>query len=520
MTRRKKTDLLLYNGEVVTLDPANPQCHWVAVSGGKILKTGTGHPTAAYISDAAHVVDLNGKTALPGFIDAHLHFRALSESHVTLDLSPQAGIRSISDINSRIHTETKNTPTDGWIRASAYNEVCLTDRRHPNRWDLDAASPDHPVKLTHRSGHAHVLNSRGLAFVGIGIETDDPPGGIIDRDLETGEPTGILWELGGLLSERIPPIDEAALIQGTAMADEQLLSYGITSFQDASARNDRDRWEWFESLKANGALKPRATIMLGWEGFQQFKESPFMPHLSASDLCFKGVKLIVDETTGSVFPEQNELSKMVAEIHRAGFQAALHAIEPPAIKAAIKAISNAIKAADRNDHRHRIEHCSVCPPWLIRELADFGVWVTTHPGFLYYSGDRYLETVPKSQKPYLYPIGSLIKAGIPVCAASDGPIVDINPLAGIYAAVTRKTESGSAVISEEAIAPFRAIEMSTRLPAMASFQEMTKGVIAQDMLADFAILSDNPLTVSADKIKEIVVEMTVIGGKTVWIRDG
>jgi len=509
-------DLVLANSNVLTMDPAKPQGRSLAVRKGKILIVGDTDRLKDLQNYHTTVIDLKGKTILPGFIDAHLHFRALAESLTTISLEPKSGIRSISDINDRIHRQALKLPSGEWIRANGYNEALLAEDRHPNRWDLDKAAPDHPVKLTHRSGRAHVLNSRGLESTGINNETDDPPEGIIDRDLENGDPTGVLWGLGDFLSRRIPSLDEKVLSHGAMLAEHRLLSHGITSFHDASARNNRERWQWFEKLKADGHIRPGVTMMLGLEGLKQHQEKEFQTQIDENSLSLGGVKIIIDETTGALNPSQEELNDIVLAIHRAGRQVILHAIEESAIEAAVKAITRALEMFPRMDHRHRVEHCSVCPPDLTRKLASTGIVVVTHPAFIYYSGDRYLQTVPLTQQKHLYPISSLFKAGVHVAAASDSPIVGTNPLAGIYGAVTRLTESGKGVLVEERILVQKAIRMYTELSAMSSFKDKVRGTITPGKWADFAVLSADPLKVPEEEIKDIKVEMTIIGGEVVW----
>ena len=197
------TDLLILNAVVLTMDENRPRAQWVAVKDGRILAVGEEGDLKSLGHNSTEVIDLDGKTILPGFIDAHLHLRALAESLVTLNIGPASGVSSISHIQERIHHQTLTLPPGTWIRAGGYNEIYLSEKRDPNRWDLDTAAPHHPVKLTHRSGHAHVLNSLGLTNIGISKETPDSDAGIIDRDLETGEPTGLLYGMGDFLSQAL-----------------------------------------------------------------------------------------------------------------------------------------------------------------------------------------------------------------------------------------------------------------------------------------------------------------------------
>jgi predicted amidohydrolase YtcJ len=504
------------------MDPSSPHAQWIAISGGTIRAIGTGTNYEDFASEDTELIDCVGRTVLPGFIDSHLHLRAFAESCVTLDLSPTFGIKSIADIQGAIKTRCKEEAPETWIRGRGYNEFNLIEKRHPTRWDLDQVSPDHPVKLNHRSGHAHVLNSRALSLVGISTETGDPPGGLIDRDASTGEPTGLLFEMGEFLAERVPPLDHRELLRGLAIADHKLLSLGITSVQDASNLNNLKRWKEICAWKEGGLFNPRISFMLGPKGFEQFVKAgfaDFSSSVSEDQLRVRGAKVILDETTGELNPSQTELNEMVLEIHRSGFQVAIHAIEENAVKSACSAIEHALDKIPRPDHRHRIEHCSVCKPPLSRRLAALGITVVTQPSFIYFNGDRYLETVPIHQLEYLYPTRSLLKAGIPVAGSSDCPIVPPNPLIGIYSAVARKSQTGKLVSSGEQIDPLDALRMYTTHAARASFEEYRKGSITPGKLADLIVLNGDPSVASPDEIKDIEVEMTILNGEVVWEKE-
>ena len=511
----KSFDTIFYNAQVITLDTAAPAASFVAVKGDRIaLVSGMGL-SEELKRKAARVVDCSGKTLLPGFVDAHCHVTAYAESLVSVPLSPGDGVRSIPDIQDRMCAACAQVSPGEWVRGKSYDEFYIDEKRHPTRHDLDEAAPSNPVKLTHRSGHAHVLNSLALQNAGIDAATGDPPGGIIDRDLETGLPTGLLFGMGGYLSERIPGLDEAEIERGVERANEKLLSYGIASVQDASPSNDLKQWKRFESWKQRGLFVPRITMMLGLRAFSAFDEKTYSCSLRGTDLRLGAVKIMVDRVTGSLEPSQEELNEIIASVHAAGFQAAMHAIEEPVVEAAIEGIAYARSLHPRSDYRHRIEHCSVCRPALLEKLADLGCMVVTQPAFLHYEGERYLKTVAADDLENLYPVGAMAAGNLRTGFGSDFPIVDPNPMVGIGAAVTRRTEDGRRVPGKETDL-LQAIKMQTLEAAAGNFEENLKGSISPGKLADFVLLSEDPFSVFPDRIKDIRVSLTVLGGRIVY----
>ncbi|MDO8721657.1 MAG: amidohydrolase [Syntrophales bacterium] len=510
-------DLILYGGNILTLNPACSRAQLIAVRGDTILSVAADDALPALRGQGTEVVALNGRTVLPGFHDAHCHLVAFAESLLVPNLAPPS-VHSISDIQGEIRRFSRELPPGSWIRARGYDEFHLREKRHPTRRDLDEATVLHPVKLTHRSGHAHVLNSSALALAGISGETTEPPGAMIERYLETGEPNGVLYGMGEYLAKVVPLLDDRELARGIELAGERLLASGITSLQDASASNDLRRWQMFLRWKAEGYLKPRAGMMLGVEAFNRHREEGLLPQTGDNQLRLGAVKIILDETRGYLNPPREELNRKVLEIHRAGFQVALHALGETTLDAAFLALEYAIQSSPRRGHRHRIEHCSVCRPEMARRLASLGIAVVTQPSFIYYNGERYLRTVPEEQLRHLYPLATLIEAGLKVSAGSDAPVVSPAPLTGIYAAVSRKAKTGQDLLPEERIPPLAAVEMYTQGAAYVSFEEAIKGSLAPGKLADLVVLSGDPTEVSPEEIRNLHVEMTVVGGKIVWRR--
>ena len=511
-----KADLILCNANIITMDPFSPSAELVAIRGNKIWTVSRKKDLKDLKNHRTVVIDCCRSTILPGFHDAHGHLSALAESLVNLNVSPARGVKAISALQVEIRKLAQELPPGAWIRAGGYSEFYLQEQRHPNRFDLDAATSLHPVKLTHRSGHAHVLNSLALKFCGITKETPDPDGGLIDRDLETGDPTGVLYGMSEFLSQKIPPLESQQLEKGIKLAGLELLSSGITSFEDASPTNNLQRWRMFTDWKGRGFLRSRVRMLWGFKGFKESCRTLPLPSGEEEQVPRGGVKIILDETTGRLNPGPAELNEMVFQIHQLGWQVVLHALEERTIEAACSAIEYALQRAPSLDHRHRIEHCAVCPPSLARRLAAIGIYVVTQPSFIYTSGERYLKTVPAEQMKHLYPLSTLARSGIIVAAGSDCPIAPVNPLVGIYAASSRLAASGQAVLPEEKIEISEALSLYTIHAAKATFTEKIKGSIRPGHLADLVILNGDPTRLSVNEIRDLQVKMTIINGEPVW----
>jgi predicted amidohydrolase YtcJ len=508
-------DLIFKNASVITMDPRRPAAGGVAVRDGKIMLTGDSEDLETVTGPGSRIIDCRGKTLIPGFIDAHCHVFSLLRKLLSVDLSPP-GVKCIDDIKASIRKKAGSTPKGEWIAGTDYNDFYLAEKRHPTSREIDEAAPDHPVVLSHRSLHACVLNSRALALAGITRETEEPPGGHIDRDMETGEPNGLLIEMVGYIREKVmPPISGAALEDSIALANREYLSSGITSLQDATFVNDYPRWQKFKGFIDSDRLKSRLYVMSGVETAAGFREAGLAFGSGDEKLRRGGIKIVLSEMSGHLNPPREELNRQVLEAHRDGYQLAIHAVQPSTVEAAIAALENARRQMPRKNTRHRIEHCAECPPALLERLEKAGALVVTQPPFIYYSGERYLALVPPERQPWLYRFKSFLESGIVTAGSSDSPIAPVNPLAGIYAAVTRQAISGQSVRPEECISARQALEMYTVNAAYASFEEGIKGSLTPGKLADMALLSDDPLQVPAEKILDIRVEMTVIGGEIV-----
>ncbi len=509
-------DLILKNANVITVDPEQPTAELVAIKDDKIVLVAGKESLESVRGAKTRIVDCQGKTVVPGFNDAHCHVFSNIRKLLSIDLSPSS-VSSISDIKAVIHRQVQNTPPGKWLAGTDYSDFHLAEKRHPTRRDIDEVAPQHPVVLCHRGLHTCVLNSRALSLAGITRETTESPGTLIDREPGTGEPTGLLYEMLGYIREKVmPPLSEEELNQGITLANRQYLSQGITSLQEATVVNSFGQWQKFRHFIDAGKLKSRVYMMPGTEALRQFQEAGLITASGDNQLRLGAAKVIPTEIDGQIYPPQPELNQQLLNIHRAGFQIAVHAVGPSTVEATITALEYIRRQLPRANRRHRIEHCSDCPPHLLERLARLQPVIVTQPPFLYYSGERFLAEIAGDRQKWLYRTKSLIDSGLVVAGSSDSPVVPNNPLVGLYAAVTRRAESGQQLLPQECISASQALALYTINAAYASFEEDIKGSITQGKLADIVVLSDNPTKSPPEQIKDIRVEMTIIGGKVVW----
>jgi predicted amidohydrolase YtcJ len=504
-------DIVLKNACVLTMDAARPVAGLVAVEGDTIKFVGNQNELESVTGAGTKVIDCAGRMVLPGFNDAHLHLFSLVRKLLSIDLSP-ASVCSIADIKEKIREKTQQTPPGTWLSGTGYNEFYLAEKRSPTRQDIDEVAPDHPIVLSHRSLHICVLNSLALSLAGITGETEEPPGARIERDPATGEPNGILiGMLGWIHREVMPPIAATEFDKGVRLANKLLLSCGITSLQDATSSSNLERWETACALVLNGHLRSRVTFMAGALYWKDFEKSGLKTG-DGDNLMRLGAMKIMPY----IWPEQAQLNELALEAHRAGFQLAFHAITESEVMAAVEALEYIESRSKVRSRRHRIEHCAECPPYLLERIKKLGAVIVTQPPFIYSSGERYLATVPEKQLCWLYRIKTPLESGIVVAGSSDAPVAPENPLVGIYAAVTRRAESGQSLLLEESIAFEQALALYTVNAAYASSEEDIKGSIAPGKLADMVVLSDDPRQVDPEWLKDIKAEMTIIGGEVVW----
>jgi len=521
-------DLILSNGLVRSFDPRQPLAQAVAVRNGKILALGSNTNIHGYRSEHTTLIDLKGRALLPGFIDAHQHQLYMGLSFGQVDARAQT-VSSIGEIVEQFGARAARLPAGTWIEGRGYHDARLAENRDPTRYDLDRVTPDHPAFLTRVCGHVMTVNSMALQLANITSATPDPPGGTIERNLVTGEPTGVLRETAMQLLRRVvPPPSDAALKTAILDGAAHNLSKGITSVWEPSIEPDHLRV--YQALAAAGELPVRVT-MAHKKVLRSGEEVALPQGFTGEWLSLVAIKLFQDggfggataalsqpytnapETRGLLTWLQEELNERAREIHEAGLRISIHAIGDAAINSVLDAIEYALDGAAGDDYRHRIEHCGLPLPPIPERIKRLWVVPVLQPPFLWFDGDVYMDRVGPERSRWLYPARTLIEARLPVAGSSDGPVVpDVSPLLGAFVAVSRRSKAGRLVSPEEALDLETALSLYTSRAAFACGEEHLKGTITPGKVADFVVLAEDPFRVGLEDLPEIPIDMTIVNG--------
>ncbi len=535
-------DLVLLNGKIVTVDPSETIAEAVAVKGGRFLKVGSSEEIRRLAGKKTRIIDLKGKTVLPGLIDTHEHClrKGMRGDWVDCTSPPLA---TIDHLVEALAAKASEKAEGEWVVGYGFDETKLEDRRWPNRYDLDMASRRHPIYLGRAGGHNAVANSLALEIAGITKDTPQPPGANIGKD-DSGEPTGRLDEVAAMnmVRGRIPaPTDEEAveiMVENWPAVEDELLSWGLTTIHEAHIKAPEALA--YQELLKSGRLRIRAGLML--DGM-----APYGGH-ATSDLARQGirtgfgwgdrlyvvgVKIGVDGAMGSLTASltkpyandpdnyginrvtQEELTEETVRIHRAGNRACIHAIGDWAIDIALNAIEEAVKSRKWDDHRHRIEHAGYVRPDQLERMARLGVAVSASIGFCHPIGDSHIDALGEERLNGYYPMRSFRDHGIVTAGNSDG-FGKNWAITGIHGCVTRKSSTGQSLAEEQAIPMMDAIRAYTINAAYLEGKKEEKGSIEPGKLADMVVLDRDLLTVNPDEIIETRALMTIVGGKVVY----
>jgi predicted amidohydrolase YtcJ len=523
--------LLFHHGTIHSLDPRVPAPEAIAVGeDGRIAYVGAldGAPAGPHVRR----IDLEGRTLLPGFNDAHVHIWKLG-----LLLTVQVDARgeaapTIPAIIDAFAERARSTPPGAWLTGRGYNEAELPEHRHPTRADLDAASRAHPIALTRTCGHMLVANSRALELAGITRDTPDPAGGLIARD-ERGEPTGLLQETAqGLVARIIPDYDDATLARAIQAANRHQLALGITSATDPLLTPLHLRI--YRQLERAGELALRVHGLPIRRPDGGAETLPLPERFVADFLRIDGVKFFADGglsgataairepykvtgTRGVLRFDDEELFALMAEAHDAGFRIATHAIGDVAIEQVLTAYERLHAHKPGTGLRHRIEHLGLPTADLLARARAIQVIAVPQTIFLHALGGTFRHYLPDDYLPRCYPVRAMLDAGLTVALSSDAPVVaDDNPLVGMKAAIDRQDRSGRPLAPEQAITNREALYAYTMGGAIASGDDANRGSLTPGKWADMVVLDGDPLAVEPAALPELKVVQTWVGGEVGW----
>lgn len=505
-----RAQLIFARGSIRTLGRTGlqPLSH-LAVGGGRVLAAG-GREVMGLRGPKTRVVDLAGSAVLPGFNDAHAHVVYYGLTRFAADLG---GARGIDDLLDRLEVHGRTLKPGEWQQGMGYRTDELTERRQPHRRELDRVTGDRPAFIDERGGHARVANSAALAAAGITSDTPNPQGGRIGRDLD-GSPNGLLLEAAmRMVADVQPPPTLRRRTEGVERAQELLVSRGITSVGAAVNRGFADDLRVYQGLHDAGRLRLRVNEFLSWELLEAARELGVHAGFGGSMVRAGPIKVFVDggaervavRSGGGVWrttPEQ--LKDIVARATAGGLQVAAHAIGD----AAIAAMCDAVEAGGGENMRHRVEHCTICPPDLQARLARLHMLAVMQPLAARFSRVASAIFFPVRDRADLAPHGPLLKAGVRVAFSSDLPVTpDPNPWPGIRVAVEDQVNGVSLLA---------ALRAYTSGGAYASFEEKDKGTLEPGMLADLQVYRGDPLSDEEVRWEDLRPRAVLLGGVKVF----
>lgn len=539
-----KADLVLVNGKIYTVDNARPIASALAVRAGRILFVGSDAEARALATESAQVIDLNGKTAIPGIIDAHAHLLGLGDMLRRVNL---AGSASYDEVIERVKSWAKDVKPGEWILGRGWDQTRWQSKEFPTHDALSRAFPNNPVVLERVDGHAYVVNAKAMELAHVSSSTADPEGGRIIR-IASGAPTGVLIDNAQDLIDRAIPVPTRAVIRKAILAAvAECNRWGLTGVHDAGV--EPDTIGIYEELAKAGNYNLRNYVMLadpGEPGSATASRNPYLlrgPQSALYDghLWIRAIKLYADGALGSRGaallapyadePANSGLLRSRPEYIRAwaeaglrrGFQVNVHAIGDRGNRIVLDGFESALRTVPTANHRFRIEHAQVLSPEDIPRFAKLGVIPSMQP--THQTSDmRWAETrVGAKRIRGAYAWRSLLNTGVVIPSGTDFPVEEVNPLLTFHAAVTRQDPTNwpeGGWYPEQKMTRDEALQSMTIWPAYAGFQESVLGSLTPGKYADFVVLDRDIMRIPDTEILATRVLSTWIGGKRVYEAKG
>ena len=523
---QEKPDLILYNGNILTVNDRDPRAQAVAIARDRFLAVGTNADVLNLAGATSKRIDLGGKTVTPGFIDAHSHPAEAGLMHLRM---VDCDLRSIFAIQAALRERAAKTPPGEWVLGFKYDDTKTEEGRPLTVADLDAAVPDHPVHIQHRGGHTTYSNSLAFRKAGINEKTPDPPGGKIDRDPATGRLSGRVAESANALFEKAIPqnFTRDDHREGVKLISKMMARTGITSATEAQGTPTDLRA--YEDARESGDLLHRAYCFINFHFLDAMIAAGNRTGLGDEWVRVGAVKLVCDgsisERTarlsmpyegrpndyGILVMTEEELYTHGRKAHLAGWQIGTHANGDVAIDATLRVYERLQKENPRRDPRFRLEHCTVVNDDLIARIKALGVIPTPFSTYVYYHGEK-MRYYGAERLNHMFALRSFLDAGIRPTQASDYPPGEFVPMMALQSEVTRTDLKGNVWGPKQRITVEEAIRVGTLNGAYASYEENIKGSIQVGKLADLVVLGRDPLKENPSTLVTIPVECTMAGG--------
>ena len=536
---RPSADVVVTNADVYTVDKSQPKAEAIAIIGDRIVAVGTAAEIDAWRSSSTKVIDAGGKLLLPGFNDAHVHFLAGGVQLDSINLHDSTGP---SDFAQKLAERVKITPKGEWIVGGDWDEERWPQPQLPTRQMIDAVTPDNPVFVNRYDGHEALANSLALKLAGVTAQTQSPAGGEIVKDKQ-GNPTGILKDAAqSLVDDKIPPLSHERRVRAAKRALAYAARLGVTSVQSMS--EDYENIRVYSELGERGELTARiyaAPALSTWEdeakiGVRHAWGSSYLRigamkafadgSLGSTTAYFFRPFTDAPHTRGLLSNEMQPLSKMrdrMMHADDAGLQICVHAIGDNAISIILDLFTEVQTAHGASDRRFRIEHAQHIAPKDFDRFASLNVIASVQPYHAIDDGRWAERRIGPERIKTTYAFRTLLDKGVRLAFGTDWTVAPLDPMKSLYAAVTRATLDGKnpdGWVPEQKIKLSEAVEAYTMGSAFAEFQEKEKGSITPGKLADLVLLSDDIFKLDPKKIGDVQVDMTMVGGKVVWTRQG
>ncbi|MBA7650518.1 N-substituted formamide deformylase [subsurface metagenome] len=528
-------DLVLLNGSVWTVNPDQPWAEAVAVKEDKILEVGSTSEIRKVVGNETKIIDLNGDLVLPGFIDSHTHFLDGGFSILSIDLRD---VKSKEEFVDRIKRRAGELEKGEWILNGNWDHQSFDPPELPRKeWIVDAALHN-PVCINRYDGHMVLANSRALEIAGITKDTPSPEGGEILKDRRTGEPTGILKDAAmGLVMKHIPEPSLKAKLKAAQIALGRAVECGVTSVHDMAYAGNI---EVYQELLKEDKLTSRLCVYISIEEMDRYQKLRLSIPAENTFLKIGGLKGFVDGSLGSstalffepyaddpdktgllhsqMFPE-GIMERRIMEADRAGLQVAVHAIGDKANHVLLDIMERTITQGGERDRRWRIEHAQHLLPGDMERMARLRIIASVQPYHAIDDGRWAEKKIGRERCKTTYAFQSLLEKGAVLACGSDWTVAPLDPLTGIYAAVTRRTLDGrhpEGWFPEQKISLEEAVKGYTLNGAYAEFSESIKGSVEAGKLADLVVLTQNIFDIPPEEIRNTRVHMTIVSGKIVF----